>query len=89
MSGTGKIPLGQPENPLRSYTHLVPLVEDLVRRGNAMQVTGRRGELFVPIQGGMVAYLVQPLDIEYLRQAYDMSRLDHHGRDDMLVDPQN
>ena len=87
MNPVGKIDLGESKDESRGYDHLVPLVEDLVRRGNRLERTDRRGGPFVSNQGGPVAFLAQPLDFAYLREAYDVSPFHLDEEHDALSDP--
>jgi hypothetical protein len=89
VNGTGKIDLGQPAWEYRPYTHLLPLIDDLIRRGNRLSRTGRRGEPFSSNQDGYGAYLAEPLDIEYLQATYDLSEYHYDSRTDSLFDRRN
>ncbi|RBY76183.1 hypothetical protein DQ239_14385 [Blastococcus sp. TF02-09] len=89
MSEQARIDLGEPQDPYRPYTHLVPLVEDLVRRGNRLTITGKRGEAFVSTQGGYNAYLAEPLDMAYLRATYDLGGYSYDAATDRLTDGRN
>lgn len=89
MTETGKRELGQPADDGRPYTHLLPLVDDLLRRGNRLSRTGRRGEPFFGNQDGYNAYLAEPLEIDYLRTVYDLSGYVYDADEDSLFDPRN
>ena len=89
MTGTGKIDLGMPEHPGSPYTHLLPLVEDLVRRGNRIARRGADGEVFFSNQEGYLAILAEPLDMDYIRSAYDLTGYDYHPDQDLLFDSRN
>jgi hypothetical protein len=89
QSVTGKIELGQPEWEYRPYTQLLPLVDDLIRRGNRLARTGERGEAFFGNQDGYNAYLAEPLDIEYLRATYDLPGFVYDPAEDSLFDSRN
>lgn len=89
MTGTDKIQLGQPEWEYRPYTHLLPLVEDLIRRGNRLARTGQDGQPFFSNQDGFNAYLAEPLDIEYLQATYDLAGFVYDPAGDSLFDSRN
>ena len=86
MTEAGKVDLGQPQDPGSPYTHLLSLVEDLVRRGNRVARHGARGGVFSSNQGGYLAILAEPLDIAHLRSTYDLTGLDHDEAHDLLFD---
>jgi len=89
MTETGKIDLGMPENPGAPYTHLIPLVEDLVRRGNPVARRGADGGVFFSNQGGYLAILAEPLDIDYIRRTYDLTGFHYLPDQDLLFDGRN
>lgn len=89
MTEASQIQLGQPENPALPYTHLVPLLDDLVRRGNPVARRGAEGDVFFSNQGGYLAILTEPLDIDYLRRTYDLTGYHYLPDQDLLFDAQN
>lgn len=89
MTGTEKIQLGQPEWEYRPYTHLLPLVEDLIRRGNRLARTGQDGQPFFGDQDGFKACLAEPLDIDHLQATYDLTGFVYDPVRDSLFDSRN
>ncbi len=51
----------QPDDELGHPTHLVPLVEELVARGNALATPSRPYDGFIPSPSGWECQLVRPI----------------------------
>jgi hypothetical protein len=54
------------------YTHLEPLVQALLDRGNRITLPGDRSPLFAPSQEGYVAYLAAPIDWAWISANVDL-----------------
>lgn len=89
MTETGRIDLGMPEDEGAPYTHLLPVVEDLVRRGNPVARRGAEGGVFFSNQGGHLAILAKPLDIDHIRRTYDLTGFHYLPEQDLLFDERN
>lgn len=81
MTGRPRID-ADPADTHLPYTHLLPLVQALVDRGNPIVHPGPKGELFAPGQGGYVAYLADRLDWAWLQEHFELPELLRYEPDD-------
>jgi hypothetical protein len=80
----------EPADPHRPYTHLLPLVQGLIDHGNPLARPTASGDLFVPSQGGWVAYLSKPLDWQWVQETFALPDLVRYDRgDDEIFDHKN
>jgi adenylate cyclase len=55
-----------------AFTHLVPLVQALLDRGNRITKPGIGGDLFAPNPGGFTAHLADPIDWHWIEANVDL-----------------
>ena len=79
-----------PADPHRPYTHLVPLVEGLIDRGNELAHPPPDGGVFSPSQGGWVAYLSRRIDWDWVQETFELPDLVRYDKnDDEIFDNKN